>query len=203
MKLILSTAAVICSLGVLAAQAPQAPPVTPMKFAHYPAAELKALATTLKSGGQITWKRLHRGDHDFQGMSFRAKSAGAPELHNNWTDLYYILDGEVNHHTGGKLEGGDRAQPRFRGIRRRKAGRCVRRAAWRGRHCLLRSRCSALVGGRARQVGDLHDDQDSEAAESAERDCQPGRQHAAADADAVRPLQGSRPEDVRRYAQAR
>ena len=111
MKLILSTAAVMCSLGVLAAQAPQAPPVTPMKFAYYPAAELKALATTLKSGGQITWKRLHRGDHDFQGMSFRAKSAGAPELHNNWTDLYYILDGEVNHHTGGKLEGGTERTP--------------------------------------------------------------------------------------------
>ena len=42
MKLILSTVAVMCSLGALAAQAPQAPPVTPMKFAHYPATELKA-----------------------------------------------------------------------------------------------------------------------------------------------------------------
>ena len=111
MKLILSTAAVLCSLGVLAAQAPQAPPVTPMKFAYYPATELKALATTLKSGGQITWKRLHRGDHDFQGMSFRAKSAGGPEMHNNWADLYYILDGEVLHHTGGTLEGGTERNP--------------------------------------------------------------------------------------------
>ena len=93
------------------AQAPQPPPVTPMKFAYYPATDLKALANTLKSGGQIKFNRLHRGDHDFQGMSFRAKSAGGPEMHNNWADLYYILDGEVLHHTGGTLEGGTERNP--------------------------------------------------------------------------------------------
>ena len=95
----------------VAAQAPQAPPVTPMKFAYYPATDLKTLANTLKSGGQIKFNRLHRGDHDFQGMSFRAKSAGGPEMHNNWADVYYILDGEVLHHTGGTLEGGTERNP--------------------------------------------------------------------------------------------
>ena len=111
MKTMLAAAALMLSMGLLAAQAPQAPPVTPKKFAYYPATELKALANTVKGGGQIKFPRLHRGDHDFQGMSFRAKSAGGPELHNNWTDLYYILDGEVNHHTGGTLEGGTERNP--------------------------------------------------------------------------------------------
>ena len=109
-NIMLGLTAVLC-FGVVAAQGPQAPPVTPTKFAYYPATELKTLANTLKGGGQIKFPRLHRGDHDFQGMSFRAKSAGGPEMHNNWTDLYYILDGEVLHHTGGTLEGGTERNP--------------------------------------------------------------------------------------------
>lgn len=108
--LIVASSLVIC-VAMATAQAPQPPPVTPMKFAYYPAADIKALANTLKSGGQIKWNRLHRGDHDFQGMSFRAKSAGGPEMHNNWADLYYIIDGEVLHHTGGTLEGGTERNP--------------------------------------------------------------------------------------------
>ena len=111
MKNIMFALTTALCFGVVAAQAPQAPPVTPTKFAYYPASELKALANTLKGGGQIKWNRIHRGDHDFQGMSFRAKSAAGPEMHNNWTDLYYILDGEVIHHTGGKLEGGTERNP--------------------------------------------------------------------------------------------
>ena len=108
--LVIASSLLFC-VALATAQAPQAPPVTPMKFAYYPATDLKALATTLKSGGQIKFNRLHRGDHDFQGMSFRAKSAGGPEMHNNWADLYYILDGEVLHHTGGTLEGGTERNP--------------------------------------------------------------------------------------------
>lgn len=108
--LIVASSLVIC-VAMATAQAPQPPPVTPMKFAYYPAADIKALANTLKGGGQIKWNRLHRGDHDFQGMSFRAKSAGGPEMHNNWADLYYIIDGEVLHHTGGTLEGGTERNP--------------------------------------------------------------------------------------------
>jgi uncharacterized cupin superfamily protein len=103
--------ALVFGMSMAAAQAPQPPPVTPMKFAHYPASDIRALANTLKGGGRIKWNRLHRGDHDFQGMSFRAKSAGAPELHENWADLYYIIDGEVLHHTGGTLEGGTERTP--------------------------------------------------------------------------------------------
>ena len=108
--LVVASSLLFC-VALATAQAPQPPPVTPMKFAYYPATDLKALANTLKSGGQIKFNRLHRGDHDFQGMSFRAKSAGGPEMHNNWADLYYILDGEVLHHTGGTLEGGTERTP--------------------------------------------------------------------------------------------
>ncbi len=112
MKQILVVASTLAfCVAIATAQAPQPPPVTPMKFAYYPASDIKALATTLKGGATIKFNRLHRGDHDFQGMSFRAKSAGAPELHNNWADLYYIIDGEVLHHTGGTLEGGTERTP--------------------------------------------------------------------------------------------
>ena len=110
-KALVAGSAVVFCVALATAQAPQPPPVTPMKFAYYPATDLKTLANTLKSGGQIKFNRLHRGDHDFQGMSFRAKSAGGPEMHNNWADLYYILDGEVLHHTGGTLEGGTERNP--------------------------------------------------------------------------------------------
>jgi quercetin dioxygenase-like cupin family protein/beta-galactosidase beta subunit len=111
MNMKIAAAAAVLVTGLAGAQAPQPPPVTPTKFVHYPASELNALANTLKGGGQIKFNRVHRGVHDFQGMSFRAKSAGAPELHNNWADVYYILDGEVNHHTGGTLEGGTERTP--------------------------------------------------------------------------------------------
>ncbi len=111
MNMKIAAAAAVLVTGLAGAQAPQPPPVTPTKFVHYPASELSPLANTLKGGGQIKFNRVHRGDHDFQGMSFRAKSAGAPELHNNWADVYYILDGEVNHHTGGTLEGGTERTP--------------------------------------------------------------------------------------------
>lgn len=110
-KTLVAASALVSCVALAMAQAPQPPPVTPTKFAYYPASDLRALANTLKSGGTIKWNRLHRGDHDFQGMSFRAKSAGAPELHNNWADLYYIIDGEVLHHTGGTLEGGTERNP--------------------------------------------------------------------------------------------
>lgn len=111
MKFLVGASGLLLCVAMATAQAPQAPPVTPTKFAYYPASEIKALNNTLKGGGQIKFNRLHRGDHDFQGMSFRAKSAGAPELHNNWADLYYIIDGEVLHHTGGTLEGGTERNP--------------------------------------------------------------------------------------------
>jgi mannose-6-phosphate isomerase-like protein (cupin superfamily) len=110
-KALVAASAVVFCVAMATAQAPQPPPVTPMKFAYYPATDLKALANTLKGGGQIKFNRLHRGDHDFQGMSFRAKSAGGPEMHNNWADVYYILEGEVLHHTGGTLEGGTERNP--------------------------------------------------------------------------------------------
>jgi uncharacterized RmlC-like cupin family protein len=111
MKRIFALLAIVWFVGALAAQGPQAPPVTPKQFAYYSGADLKTMSNTLKSGGQIKWNRIHRGDHDFQSLNFRAKSSAGPEMHNNWTDLYYIVDGEVNHLTGGTLEGGTERTP--------------------------------------------------------------------------------------------
>ena len=111
MKATAVLAALVLGVGVLVAQGPQAPPVTPTKFVYYSGAEIKSLAETVKGGGQIKWNRVSRGDHDFQSFNFRAKSTAAPELHNNWADLYYIVDGEVLHHTGGKLEGATERTP--------------------------------------------------------------------------------------------
>jgi uncharacterized RmlC-like cupin family protein len=93
------------------AQGPQAPPGTPGKFVYYSATDIQTLARAVNGGGQVKWSRVHRGDHDFQSFNFRAKSTAAPELHNNWADLYYIVDGEVLHHTGGTLEGGKERNP--------------------------------------------------------------------------------------------
>lgn len=111
MKPIVATLGLVLAAGVLTAQAPQAPPITPTQFAYYSGADLKAMSNTLKSGGQIKWNGIHRGDHNFQGLSFRPKSSAGPEMHNKWTDLYYIVDGEVNHLTGGTLEGGTERTP--------------------------------------------------------------------------------------------
>jgi uncharacterized RmlC-like cupin family protein len=97
--------------GFLAAQAPAEPPATPLKFAYYSGADLKAMSDTLKAGGKIQFNRVFRGDIDFQGLNFRAKSSAGPEMHNRWTDLYYIIDGEVDHLTGGHLEGGTERVP--------------------------------------------------------------------------------------------
>jgi uncharacterized RmlC-like cupin family protein len=105
------TAALVFFVSMATAQGPQPPPITPGKFAYYPATEIRAFTNTVKGGGQVKWNRLHRGDHDFQSFNFRAKSTAAPELHNNWADLYYIVDGEVIHHTGGKLEGATERTP--------------------------------------------------------------------------------------------
>jgi beta-galactosidase beta subunit len=111
MKILVIASGLLLCVAMATAQAPQAPPVTPMKFAYYPAADIKALNNTLKGGGQIKFNRLNRGDHEFQSFNFRAKSTAAPEQHNNYADLYYIVDGEVLHHTGGTLEGGTERNP--------------------------------------------------------------------------------------------
>jgi mannose-6-phosphate isomerase-like protein (cupin superfamily) len=109
MKKIAVVLAVLVSVGTLGAQAPQTPPVTPTKFVHYPATELKAYVAAVKSGGKPTFQRVNRGDHEFQSIGHRNKSS-APEMHANWADLYYFLDGEVTLHYGGKLEGAKETQ---------------------------------------------------------------------------------------------
>lgn len=111
MKILVVASGLFLCVAMATAQAPQAPPITPMKFAYYSASDIKALNNTLKGGGQIKFNRLNRGDHDFQSFNFRAKSTAAPELHNTFADLYYIIDGEVLHHTGGTLEGGTERNP--------------------------------------------------------------------------------------------
>jgi mannose-6-phosphate isomerase-like protein (cupin superfamily) len=111
MKTLVVLSALVLVVAMVAAQGPQAPPTTPMKFAYYPGTDLKAMSNTLKGGGQIKFNRINRGDHEFQSFNFRPKSTAAPEMHNNFADLYYIVDGEVIHHTGGKLEGGTERNP--------------------------------------------------------------------------------------------
>ena len=111
MKTLVVLSALVLVVAMVAAQGPQAPPITPMKFAYYPGTDLKAMSNTLKGGGQIKFDRINRGDHEFQSFNFRPKSTAAPEMHNNFADLYYIVDGEVIHHTGGKLEGGTERNP--------------------------------------------------------------------------------------------
>ena len=111
MKILVVASGLLLCVAMATAQAPQAPPVTPMKFAYYPAADIKALNNTVKGGGQIKFNRLNRGDHEFQSFNFRAKSTAGPEQHNNYADLYYIVDGEVLHHTGGALESGTERTP--------------------------------------------------------------------------------------------
>ena len=111
MKILVVASGLLLCVAMATAQAPQAPPVTPMKFAYYSAADIKALNNTVKGGGQIKFNRINRGDHDFQSFNFRAKSTAGPEQHNNYADIYYIVDGEVLHHTGGTLESGTERNP--------------------------------------------------------------------------------------------
>ena len=53
----------------------QSPALTPTQFVHYKAADLKGFVDTLKRGETIKFPRVHRGDHEFQGISYRAKSS--------------------------------------------------------------------------------------------------------------------------------
>ena len=82
---------------------------TPTQFVHYKAADLKAFVETLKKGETIKFPSVHRGDHQFQNISHRAKSSAGAELHKNWADLYFVLDGEVTIRYGDRLEGGKEA----------------------------------------------------------------------------------------------
>ena len=53
MKILVVASGLLLCVAMATAQAPQAPPVTPMKFAYYSAADIKALNNTVKGGGQI------------------------------------------------------------------------------------------------------------------------------------------------------
>ena len=53
MKILVVASGLLFCVAMATAQAPQAPPVTPMKFSYYPSTDLKALANTLKGGGQM------------------------------------------------------------------------------------------------------------------------------------------------------
>ena len=89
-RILIAASALAFGVVTATAQAPQPPPITPMKFVYYSAADIKAMNNTVKGGGQITFNRVNRGDHDFQSFNFRAKSTAAPEMHNNFADVYYL-----------------------------------------------------------------------------------------------------------------
>ena len=100
------------SLGVVSlavAQGPRAQPVEPHKAGYWSNSDIHAAITHLKAGEKVDFPRLDRGNHNFN-LNFRDKS-GAPEMHANWTDIYYVLDGEATWVHGGKLEGAEERRP--------------------------------------------------------------------------------------------
>ena len=113
MKKIAVALSVLLSVALLGAQGLQRrerPPVVANTFAYFPATALKGAIATLKSGGKLTmafgkYDRINRGDHDFQGINFRAKSEDGPGTHMEFADLYILQDGEATLWYGGTVEG--------------------------------------------------------------------------------------------------
>ena len=52
--------------------------ITPTKFVHYKAAELKGYVDALKKGETIKFHGVHRGDHQFRDFRARRKAAVQP-----------------------------------------------------------------------------------------------------------------------------
>ena len=81
-------------------------PSTPTQFVHYKAADLKALRRRAEErrDDQVPVSAPRRSSVPEHQPS--REELGGAELHNNWADLYYVLDGEVTIRYGDRLEGG-------------------------------------------------------------------------------------------------
>ena len=98
----------VVSLAVVEAQRP-APPLEPNKFGYWSGKAIKESVANLKPGERPAFDGFSRGEHHFS-MSHRVRS-GAPEMHENWTDIYFIEAGEGTLTHGGKLEGAEERRP--------------------------------------------------------------------------------------------
>ena len=96
-------------VSLVVAQGPQAQPVEPDAFGYWSVSDIKSSIVRLKSGERPPFPRLDRGNHNFN-LNFRNQN-GSPEVHENWTDIYFIQDGEATLVHGGKLEGATESRP--------------------------------------------------------------------------------------------
>ncbi len=99
-KIVAAALAVLSSFASLKGAFPQA-----MKFDHWSPAELLERAKHLRQlaaeKGSAS-ETLEKYPHHYTMLAFRNRS-GAGELHQNFADLFYILDGHATVVTGGEL----------------------------------------------------------------------------------------------------
>lgn len=81
-------------------------PAQAMKSDHWSTAELleraKQLETLAAKGDGSASETLERYSHHYTMLAFRRRSGGG-ELHQNFADIFYILDGHARVVTGGQL----------------------------------------------------------------------------------------------------
>ncbi|MDA0204283.1 MAG: cupin domain-containing protein [Acidobacteria bacterium] len=108
LSLLFCVGVAVVSLAVGQAQRP-APPLEPNKFGYWSGKAVRESVANLKAGERPAFEGLNRGEHNFS-LSHRDRS-GAPEMHANWTDIYFIESGEGTLTYGGKLEGAEERRP--------------------------------------------------------------------------------------------
>jgi mannose-6-phosphate isomerase-like protein (cupin superfamily) len=96
-KWIFATAALLTALGVSAQT---------MKLDHWTPAQLLERAQHLREqaahGDGSASETLEKYPHHYTMLAFRNRNGGG-ELHENYADLFYILDGQATVATGGEL----------------------------------------------------------------------------------------------------
>ena len=100
---------VLFCVGLVIAQRRPPQPVEENTFGDWSGRAIKASIAQLKPGERPTLSRLNRGNHNFN-LSFRT-SSGRPEMHSNWTDVYFVQHGEATLIYGGQLEAATERRP--------------------------------------------------------------------------------------------
>jgi len=105
LKKMISAVTLLLALGVSAQE---------MKFDHWTPAQLMERAKHLREqaahGDGSASETLEKYPHHYTMLAFRNKNGGG-ELHENYADLFYILDGNATIVTGGALVGRHVAGP--------------------------------------------------------------------------------------------
>ena len=114
MKILVVASGLLLCVAMATAQAPQATARDPDEIRLLPCRRAQGAREHAEGrrANQVQPPSSRRSR--FPGHELPREKRGGPELHNNWADLYYILDGEVLHHTGGTLEGGTERNPGIR-----------------------------------------------------------------------------------------